>query len=66
VIKLFNAILVASKSTEEVLTSQPLSARAGVKAEKAKSGEKDNVLGRGGKEELTKERFLDLVRKGGR
>jgi hypothetical protein len=64
VIKLFNAILAASKSTEQT-QSTSLSAKAGLQEEKAKRKEKDNVLGRGGKEGgLTKEGFLDLVRKG--
>lgn len=64
VIKLFNAILVASKTAEEATTS--LSARAGVKDEKPKGKkEKDNIMGRGGKAApLTQESFLDLVRKG--
>ncbi|ORY23130.1 Rrp15p-domain-containing protein [Naematelia encephala] len=63
VLKLFNAILVASKNAEAATTS--LSAKAGVRDEAAKRKEKDNVLGRGGKEAaLTKESFLDLVRKG--
>lgn len=63
-IKLFNAILVASKNSEAA--DLPLSVRAGVKHDKGKKNEKDNVLGRGGREELTKESFLDLVRKGGK
>ncbi|GFZ44260.1 hypothetical protein JCM24511_01982 [Saitozyma sp. JCM 24511] len=66
VIKLFNAILLASRTTEESLATQSLSVRAGLKAEKGKKGERDNELGRGGREELTKEGFLDLVRRGGR
>jgi hypothetical protein len=32
--------------------------------ERTKKREKDNILGRGGKEVLTKEGFLDMVRKG--
>jgi hypothetical protein len=64
VIKLFNAILSASKTTEEI-NSTSLSAGAGLKEDKPKRKEKDNVLGRGGKEGgLTKEGFLDLVRRG--
>lgn len=59
VIKLFNAILAASKNTE----SQSLADQAGVREER-KTKERDNVLGRGGKERLTKEGFLDMVRKG--
>ena len=63
VIKLFNAILVASKTVEEATTS--LSAKAGVKDEAKSRKEKDNIMGRGGKEKpLTQESFLDLVRKG--
>jgi hypothetical protein len=61
VIKLFNAILSASKAAEEGLT---MAEQAGWKDEKTKRKEKDNVLGRGGKEALTKEGFLDMVRKG--
>lgn len=65
VIKLFNAILVASKNAEAAATT--LSAKAGLKPEAPKSRkEKDNILGRGSREDvLTKESFLDLVRKGG-
>ena len=63
VIKLFNAILVASKNAEAAKTT--LAAKAGVKPEVGKRKEKDNVLGRGGKDAgLTQEGFLDLVRKG--
>jgi hypothetical protein len=36
----------------------------GMQDEKTKKREKDNILGRGGKEVLTKEGFLDMVRKG--
>ena len=62
-IKLFNAILVASKNAES--TAQPLSVQAGVKDLKRKTKEKDNILGRGGKEtQMTSEKFLDLVRQG--
>lgn len=64
-IKLFNAILIAAKNAEAATTS--LSAKAGVKDEAWKGGkrEKDNIMGRGGKEAgLTQESFLDLVRKG--
>jgi len=46
VIKLFNAILVASKEAEEV------------------GGGKAGLGGAEGKQGLTKEGFLDLVRKG--
>lgn len=63
VIKLFNAILLAAKSSESAATT--LSAKAGVRDEAGRRKEKDNLLGRGGKEAgLTKEGFLDLVRKG--
>ncbi|WWD17558.1 hypothetical protein CI109_101999 [Kwoniella shandongensis] len=64
VIKLFNAILLASKNAEEATTS--LSAQAKLKPDGPKNKkEKDNILGRGGKEDvLTKETFLDMVRKG--
>ncbi|KAK4685727.1 hypothetical protein P7C73_g4409, partial [Tremellales sp. Uapishka_1] len=63
VIKLFNAILVASKNAEESTTSI---AKTKLKEDGPKNKrEKDNILGRGGKEDvLTKESFLDLVRKG--
>lgn len=61
VIKLFNAILSASKAAEE---GQTMAEAAGLKDEKIKRKEKDNVLGRGGKEALTTEGFLDMVRKG--
>lgn len=61
VIKLFNAILSASKAAEE---GQTTAEQAGWKDEKTKRKEKDNILGRGGKEALTKEGFLDMVRKG--
>ncbi|WVQ99148.1 hypothetical protein IAU59_006280 [Kwoniella sp. CBS 9459] len=65
VIKLFNAILQASKNAEEVSSTLPLSAQAKLKPEQGKKKEKDNILGRGGKEDvLTKESFLDMVRKG--
>jgi hypothetical protein len=65
VIKLFNAILVASKNAEAA--AKTLSQKAGLKPEAAKNKkEKDNILGRGAREDvLTKESFLDLVRKGG-
>ncbi|OCF57167.1 hypothetical protein L486_04622 [Kwoniella mangroviensis CBS 10435] len=64
VIKLFNAILLASKNSEAAMTS--LSAQAKLKHEVGKKKEKDNILGRGGNKEdvLTKESFLDMVRKG--
>ncbi|OCF40440.1 hypothetical protein I317_05743 [Kwoniella heveanensis CBS 569] len=65
VIKLFNAILQASKNAEEASSTLPLSAQAKLKPELGKKKEKDNILGRGGKEDvLTKESFLDMVRKG--
>lgn len=65
VIKLFNAILVASKNAEAAATT--LAQKAGIKPEAPKNKkEKDNVLGRGGQEQLTKEGFLDLVRRGGK
>ena len=61
VIKLFNAILVASRNAEEATGG--LASKAGVREEVGKG--KDNLLGRGGREGgLTKEGFLDLVRKG--
>ncbi|WVW83605.1 hypothetical protein I302_105626 [Kwoniella bestiolae CBS 10118] len=64
VIKLFNAILLASKNSEAAMTS--LSAQAKLKPEVGKKKEKDNILGRGGNKDdvLTKESFLDMVRKG--
>jgi hypothetical protein len=62
VIKLFNAILSASKVNEE--GQQALADQVGFKDEKTKRKEKDNILGRGGKEVLTKENFLDMVRNG--
>ncbi|KAL0242185.1 hypothetical protein I308_105814 [Cryptococcus tetragattii IND107] len=63
VVKLFNAILVASKNAEAAQTT--LSEKARIKPEAAKKKEKDNILGRGGKEDvLTKESFLEMVRKG--
>lgn len=62
-VKLFNAILVASKNAEAAQTT--LSEKARIKPEAAKKKEKDNILGRGGKEDaLTKESFLEMVRKG--
>lgn len=66
VIKLFNAILVASKSTEEAMEGLGMSMKAGLKDDVGRKKEKDNLLGRGGREKdlLTKEGFLDLVRKG--
>lgn len=65
VIKLFNAILVASKNAEVAATT--LAQKAGIKPEAAKNRkEKDNILGRAGQETLTKEGFLDLVRRGGK
>ncbi|BEI84186.1 hypothetical protein CcaverHIS002_0407900 [Cutaneotrichosporon cavernicola] len=65
VIKLFNAILVASKNAEAQATT--LAQKAGVKPEAAKNRkERDNILGRGAQETLTKEGFLDLVRRGGK
>jgi hypothetical protein len=60
VIKLFNAILSASKVNEE--GQQALADQVGFKDEKTKRKEKDNILGRGGKE--VKENFLDMVRNG--
>ncbi|WVN87244.1 uncharacterized protein L203_102421 [Cryptococcus depauperatus CBS 7841] len=63
VVKLFNAILVASKTAEAAQTA--LADKARVRPEAAKKKEKDNILGRGGKEDvLTKESFLEMVRKG--
>jgi hypothetical protein len=64
VIKLFNAIIAASKANEEAETDQPLHVRAGIKNEPKSKKEKDNLLGRAGKEGLTKESFLDMVRHG--
>ena len=66
VVKLFNAILVASKTAEA--NGKSLADKAGVKAERGRKREKDNVLGRGATAEegqaLTSESFLDLVRMG--
>ncbi|ODN87095.1 hypothetical protein L198_07097 [Cryptococcus wingfieldii CBS 7118] len=63
VVKLFNAILLASKNAEA--SDMSLADRAKVKPEAAKRKEKDNILGRGAREDvLTKESFLDMVRKG--
>ncbi|ORX36949.1 Rrp15p-domain-containing protein [Kockovaella imperatae] len=66
VIKLFNAILAASKASESAPLT--LAAKAGVKEDKGRRKEKDNVLGRGGKigegKGLTSESFLDMVRNG--
>jgi len=68
VIKLFNAILSASKTAEAQATSHSLSLadQVGVRDKDPKAGkkERDNVLGRGGKGGLTKEGFLDMVRRG--
>lgn len=64
VIKLFNAILVASKNAEAAATT--LAQQAGLKPEAPKNRkERDNIIGRGAQEQLTSESFLDLVRKGG-
>lgn len=61
VIKLFNTILAAS-SAHPTLTGS-----AAVNNERQSRKEKDNVLGRGGKEErLTKEGFLDMIKSGGK
>jgi hypothetical protein len=62
VIKLFNAILSASRATEEEGLQMPEPER--MQDEKTKKRQKDNILGRGGKEVLTKEGFLDMVRQG--
>lgn len=67
VIKLFNAILTASREngTPDAVASTTLAksaALSGVKGYGKK--DKDNILGRGNKEELTKEGFLELVKKG--
>ncbi len=64
-IKLFNAILVATRNAEE-LTPGGLSKGSGLKDEVRRKREKDNLLGRGKEvgEVLTKEGFLDLVRRG--
>ncbi|KAJ9098868.1 hypothetical protein QFC19_006206 [Naganishia cerealis] len=62
VIKLFNAILQASASHQTDAATLALDA-----TNKRKKKEKDNVLGRGGKEDrLTKEGFLDLIKSGGK
>lgn len=69
-IKLFNAILTAHKqSAENDITIRSASDNkrknvpiSGIKGQGKK--DKDNILGRGSKEELTKEGFLELVKKG--
>ena len=69
-IKLFNAILVASRQAEEDAPTPgemaTLRADVDLGAMKGARKERDNVLGRGGKrgEGLTKEGFLDMVRRG--
>jgi hypothetical protein len=62
VIKLFNAILSASKAADQEGLGMP--DPIAMQDERTKKREKDNILGRGGKEVLTKEGFLDMVRKG--
>lgn len=58
-VKLFNAINQAAAA------AQPTSAAP--ETERRSKKEKDNVLGRGGKEDrLTKEGFLDMIKAGGR
>lgn len=58
-VKLFNAINQAAAA------SQPASAAP--ETERRSKKEKDNVLGRGGKEDrLTREGFLDMIKAGGR
>ncbi len=60
VVKLFNAILVASQTN-------PANPADLVNNERKSKKEKDNILGRGGKEErLTKEGFLDMIKAGGK
>lgn len=59
-VKLFNAILVASQTN-------PANPADLVNNERKSKKEKDNILGRGGKEErLTKEGFLDMIKAGGK
>jgi hypothetical protein len=63
VIKLFNAILQASATHATDAATLALDDTNKRKSKK----EKDNVLGRGGKEDrLTKEGFLDLIKSGGK
>jgi hypothetical protein len=60
VVKLFNAILVASQTN-------PTNPAALVNNERKSKKEKDNILGRGGREDrLTKEGFLDMIKSGGK
>lgn len=67
VIKLFNAILTASR--QETAMADPGAAtlaKSGAISKVKGYGKKDknNVLGRGNREQLTKESFLDLVKRG--
>lgn len=67
-IKLFNAILTASRMDEANAPDDPAAViaktaeAAGVKGYGKK--DKGNIMGRGNREELTKEGFLDLVKRG--
>lgn len=69
VIKLFNAILQAARTSEAASTPVP-SEQPGLKHLHklddvgGRKGKGDVALGRAGKEALTKEGFLDLVRRG--
>jgi hypothetical protein len=62
VIKLFNAILVASNSHTAPAVKDTIDASH--KDKKGKRAGKDNILGRGGKKDdvLTKEGFLGLIK----
>ncbi|KAI5452245.1 hypothetical protein NCC49_000810 [Naganishia albida] len=63
VIKLFNAILQASATHQTDAATLAIEANP----DKRKKKEKDNVLGRGGKDDrLTKEGFLDMIKSGGK
>lgn len=63
VIKLFNAILQASATHQTDASTLALDNNI----DKRKKKEKDNILGRGGKEDrLTKEGFLDIIKSGGK
>lgn len=70
VIKLFNAILTAHKHTEANDLTIPSASAAkyrdvpipGIKGFGKK--DKDNIMGRGSRQELTKEGFLELVKRG--
>lgn len=62
VIKLFNAIVVASSNHTAPLAKDKIDAAHNDK--KSKKSDKDNILGRGGKKDdvLTKERFLGMLK----